>query len=60
MKKRRRCALITMLQSINHARVDVVSGTRGKTHFSRPNWRNVFKHVAVKHPIFFYDNCDVY
>lgn len=47
-----RSALITMLQSINHAKngVDVVSGTRVKTHFARPNWRNVFKHVAVKHP----------
>ncbi|XP_062003046.1 respiratory burst oxidase homolog protein B-like [Rosa rugosa] len=47
-----RSALITMLQSINHAKngVDVVSGTRVKTHFARPKWRKVFKHVAVKHP----------
>ncbi|KAL5566009.1 hypothetical protein UlMin_029173 [Ulmus minor] len=46
-----RSALITMLQSLNHAKngVDVVSGTRVKTHFARPNWRNVFKHVAIKH-----------
>lgn len=46
-----RSALITMLQSLNHAKngVDIVSGTRVKTHFARPNWRNVFKHVAVKH-----------
>nr|WOW72678.1 ferric reductase [Mangifera indica] len=46
-----RSALITMLQSLHHAKngVDIVSGTRVKTHFARPNWRNVFKHVAVKH-----------
>ncbi|KAM6577843.1 hypothetical protein CsatB_029680 [Cannabis sativa] len=46
-----RSALITMLQSLNHAKngVDIVSGTSVKTHFARPNWRNVFKHVAVKH-----------
>ncbi|XP_028784413.1 respiratory burst oxidase homolog protein B [Neltuma alba] len=47
-----RSALITMLQSLHHAKngVDIVSGTRVKTHFARPNWRNVFKHVALKHP----------
>lgn len=47
-----RSALITMLQSLQHAKngVDIVSGTRIKTHFARPNWRNVFKHVALKHP----------
>lgn len=46
-----RSALITMLQSINHAKngVDIVSGTRVKTHFARPNWRSVFKHVALNH-----------
>lgn len=46
-----RSALITMLQSLHHAKngVDIVSGTRVKTHFARPNWRNVFKHVAIKH-----------
>lgn len=46
-----RSALITMLQSLNHAKsgVDIVSETKVKTHFARPNWRNVFKHVAVKH-----------
>lgn len=44
-----RSALIAMLQALNHAKngVDVVSGTRVKTHFARPNWRTVFKHVAV-------------
>lgn len=47
-----RSALIAMLQSLNHAKngVDIVSGTRVRTHFARPNWRNVFKHVAVNHP----------
>lgn len=47
-----RSALITMLQSIQHAKngMDIVSGTRAKTHFARPNWRQVFKHVAVNHP----------
>ncbi|KAB1202200.1 hypothetical protein CJ030_MR8G006581 [Morella rubra] len=46
-----RSALITMLQSLQHAKsgLDIVSGTRVKTHFARPNWRNVFKHVALKH-----------
>ncbi|KAK9292063.1 hypothetical protein L1049_020017 [Liquidambar formosana] len=46
-----RSALIAMLQSLHHAKngVDIVSGTRVKTHFARPNWRNVFKHVAVNH-----------
>uniref|UniRef100_A0A0C9S5Y5 TSA: Wollemia nobilis Ref_Wollemi_Transcript_12342_3899 transcribed RNA sequence n=1 Tax=Wollemia nobilis TaxID=56998 RepID=A0A0C9S5Y5_9CONI len=47
-----RSALIAMLQSLNHAKhgVDIVSGTRVKTHFAKPNWRKVFKHVAIKHP----------
>lgn len=46
-----RSALIAMLQSLQHAKsgVDIVSGTHVKTHFARPNWRNVFKHVAVNH-----------
>ncbi|KAG1331645.1 respiratory burst oxidase-like protein C [Cocos nucifera] len=46
-----RSALITMLQSLNHAKhgVDVVSGTRVKTHFARPNWRNVYKRIALNH-----------
>ncbi|XWS57509.1 hypothetical protein CRYUN_Cryun09bG0180300 [Craigia yunnanensis] len=44
-----RSALITMLQSLNHSKsgVDIVSGTRMKTHLARPNWNKVFKHVAV-------------
>ncbi|CAN6715090.1 unnamed protein product [Malus baccata var. baccata] len=43
--------LFTMLQSLNHAKngVDVGSGTRVKTYFARPNWHNIFKHVAIKH-----------
>ncbi|KAJ3669534.1 hypothetical protein LUZ60_011484 [Juncus effusus] len=47
-----RSALILMLQELHHAKkgVDVVSGTSVKTHFGRPNWRSVFKHVAVHHP----------
>ncbi|CAM8947722.1 unnamed protein product [Rhodiola kirilowii] len=47
-----RSALITMLQSLHHAKngVDVVSGTRVKSHFAKPNWRQVFKKVALHHP----------
>ncbi|XP_027353467.1 respiratory burst oxidase homolog protein B-like [Abrus precatorius] len=47
-----RSALITMLQYLHYAKngVDIVSGTRVKTHFARPNWRSVFKHAALKHP----------
>ncbi|CAN7069184.1 hypothetical protein IGI04_041819 [Brassica rapa subsp. trilocularis] len=47
-----RSALITMLQSLHHAKhgVDVVSGTRVMSHFARPNWRSVYKRIAVKHP----------
>ncbi|KAM3374872.1 respiratory burst oxidase protein D isoform X1 [Capsicum galapagoense] len=46
-----RSALIAMLQSINHAKngVDIVSGTRVKTHFARPNWRTVYKRIAINH-----------
>ncbi|MBA0787353.1 hypothetical protein Gotri_026400, partial [Gossypium trilobum] len=37
--------------SLNHAKngVDVVSGTRVKSHFAKPNWRSVYKHIAVNH-----------
>lgn len=47
-----RSALITMLQSLHHAKngVDVVSGTRVKSHFAKPNWRQVFKKIAIHHP----------
>ncbi|KAF9607549.1 hypothetical protein IFM89_036911 [Coptis chinensis] len=46
-----RSALIAMLQSLNHAKngVDVVSGTRVKSHFAKPNWRNVYKQIALNH-----------
>ncbi|XP_040385492.1 respiratory burst oxidase homolog protein B-like [Oryza brachyantha] len=46
-----RSALVTMLQALHHAKngVDVVSGTRVRTHFARPNWRDVFKRLAVNH-----------
>ncbi|XP_009404716.2 respiratory burst oxidase homolog protein B [Musa acuminata AAA Group] len=46
-----RSALIVMLQSLNHAKhgVDIVSGTRVKSHFARPNWRNVYKRIALNH-----------
>ncbi|XP_010929525.1 respiratory burst oxidase homolog protein B [Elaeis guineensis] len=46
-----RSALIAMLQSLNHAKhgVDVVSGTRVRAHFARPNWRNVYKRIALNH-----------
>ncbi|KAL8061760.1 hypothetical protein ABFX02_02G105600 [Erythranthe guttata] len=46
-----RSALIAMLQSLEHAKtgLDIVSGTRVKTHFARPDWRRVFKNVAVNH-----------
>ncbi|KAK7328703.1 hypothetical protein VNO77_22820 [Canavalia gladiata] len=47
-----RSTLITMIQALNHAKhgVDILSGTRVRTHFSRPNWREVFTKIASKHP----------
>ncbi|CAH2073701.1 unnamed protein product, partial [Thlaspi arvense] len=47
-----RSALITMLQTLNHAKNgrDVVSGTRVMSHFARPKWRAIYKRIAVKHP----------
>ncbi|KAI3686327.1 hypothetical protein L1987_80001 [Smallanthus sonchifolius] len=46
-----RSALITMLKSLNHAKngVDVVSGTRVKSHFAKPDWRSVYKRIALNH-----------
>ncbi|GAU29465.1 hypothetical protein TSUD_227300, partial [Trifolium subterraneum] len=46
-----RSALITMLQALNHAKngVDIVSGTRVRTHFARPNWKKVFSKICSKH-----------
>ncbi|PIN10074.1 Ferric reductase, NADH/NADPH oxidase [Handroanthus impetiginosus] len=47
-----RSALIAMVQSLQHAKngVDVVSESRIRTHFARPNWRKVFTHLANTHP----------
>ncbi|KAL2239782.1 UNVERIFIED_CONTAM: putative respiratory burst oxidase protein H [Sesamum indicum] len=47
-----RSALIAMVQSLQHAKngVDVVSESRIRTHFARPNWRQVFTHLAAAHP----------
>nr|CAB3478215.1 unnamed protein product [Digitaria exilis] len=47
-----RSALITMLQALNHAKngVDIVSGTKVRTHFAKPNWKKVLSKIASKHP----------
>ncbi|XP_060213689.1 respiratory burst oxidase homolog protein E-like isoform X1 [Lycium barbarum] len=47
-----RSALITLVQALNHAKhgVDILSGTRVRTHFARPKWIEVFKRIAMKHP----------
>ncbi|KAL9248121.1 hypothetical protein vseg_021479 [Gypsophila vaccaria] len=47
-----RSALFSLLQSLQDAKdgVDIVSGTRVKTHFGRANWEAVFNHVARKNP----------
>ncbi|XP_043719055.1 respiratory burst oxidase homolog protein E [Telopea speciosissima] len=47
-----RSTLLTMVQALNHAKhgVDILSGTRVRTHFARPNWKHVFKKIASKHP----------
>ncbi|KAJ7553076.1 hypothetical protein O6H91_06G083900 [Diphasiastrum complanatum] len=46
-----RSALITMLQSLHLAKtgVDIVSGTRVRTHFARPNWKKVFSGLSATH-----------
>ncbi|XP_068664729.1 putative respiratory burst oxidase homolog protein H [Aristolochia californica] len=46
-----RSALIAMVQSLQHAKngVDIVSGSRIRTHFARPNWRKVFSDLAKTH-----------
>ncbi|XP_071687893.1 putative respiratory burst oxidase homolog protein H [Rutidosis leptorrhynchoides] len=46
-----RSALISMVQSLQHAKdgVDVVSQSRIKTHFARPNWKKVFQSLATTH-----------
>nr|DAD44179.1 TPA_asm: hypothetical protein HUJ06_002409 [Nelumbo nucifera] len=47
-----RSTLLTMVQALNHAKygVDILSGTRVRTHFARPNWEQVFARIASKHP----------
>ncbi|KAL6549918.1 hypothetical protein OROMI_020406 [Orobanche minor] len=46
-----RSALIAMVQTLNHAKngVDIVSGTRARTHFARPNWKKVLSKLGTKH-----------
>ncbi|CAK7335618.1 unnamed protein product [Dovyalis caffra] len=46
-----RSTLITMVQALNHAKngVDIVSGTRVRTHFARPNWKKVLSKLCSKH-----------
>lgn len=47
-----RSVLVTMLQQIQQSRgeqVDVVSGSRIRTHFGRPNWEKVFAELASRH-----------
>lgn len=46
-----RSALITMVQALNHAKngVDIVSGTRVRTHFARPKWNKVLSKLSSKH-----------
>ncbi|RZC66955.1 hypothetical protein C5167_010647 [Papaver somniferum] len=46
-----RSTLLTMVQALNRAKngVDILSGTRVRTHFARPNWREVFTKIAKKH-----------
>ncbi|KAI4382352.1 hypothetical protein MLD38_008326 [Melastoma candidum] len=47
-----RSALIAMVQKQQHAKngVDVVSESRIRTHFARPNWKKVFSQLASDHP----------
>ncbi|KAL2569554.1 hypothetical protein AAZV13_18G134500 [Glycine max] len=46
-----RSALIAMIQKLQHAKngVDVVSESRIRTHFARPNWKKVFTQLANAH-----------
>lgn len=46
-----RSALITMVAALNHAKngVDIVSGTKVRTHFARPNWKKVMSKIGSKH-----------
>ncbi|XP_074560640.1 putative respiratory burst oxidase homolog protein H isoform X2 [Curcuma longa] len=46
-----RSALIATVQALQYSKsgVDVVSGSRIRTHFARPNWRKVFSDLANAH-----------
>nr|BAB84124.1 respiratory burst oxidase protein F [Solanum tuberosum] len=46
-----RSALITMVQALKHAKngVDIVSGSRVRTHFARPNWKKEVTKLSSKH-----------
>ncbi|XP_024530754.1 respiratory burst oxidase homolog protein A [Selaginella moellendorffii] len=46
-----RSALIAMVQALHHTKngVDIVSGTRARTHFARPNWDKVFARLTATH-----------
>ncbi|XP_027930088.1 putative respiratory burst oxidase homolog protein H isoform X2 [Vigna unguiculata] len=46
-----RSALIAMIQKLQHAKngVDVVSESRIRTHFARPNWKKEFSKLANTH-----------
>ncbi|XP_052490334.1 respiratory burst oxidase homolog protein A isoform X3 [Gossypium raimondii] len=46
-----RSAFITMVQALNQAKngVDIVSGTRVRTHFARPKWKKVLSKLSSKH-----------
>ncbi|CAN6471109.1 unnamed protein product [Victoria cruziana] len=46
-----RSTLIRRVQSLQHAKngVDIVSGSKIRTHFARPNWRKVFVEIAARH-----------
>ncbi|CAI0545210.1 unnamed protein product [Linum tenue] len=47
-----RSALIAMVQKLQHAKngVDIVSQSRIRTHFARPNWKRVFSDLEKAHP----------
>lgn len=46
-----RSALMAVLQSLNYSKhgIDVISGTRVKTHFGKPDWCNIYKRIALNH-----------
>ncbi|KAM6593858.1 hypothetical protein CsatA_001561 [Cannabis sativa] len=46
-----RSTLISAIQALHHAKhgIDIVSRTPVRTHFSRPNWFNIFSKLAWRH-----------